>query len=58
MFTAKHVWHILEFLDSFGPVVFGGFVAAASGLAVQWIHTTRERRNDIKKIRDLLKPDF
>ena len=33
-------------------------MAAASGLAVQWIHTTRERRNDIKKIRDLLKPDF
>ena len=33
-------------------------MAAASGLAVQWIHTTRERRNDINKIRSILKPEF
>ena len=33
-------------------------MAAASGLAVQWIHATRERRKDIKKIQDLLKPEF
>ena len=33
-------------------------MAAASGLVVQWIHTMRERRNNIKEIQELLKSEF
>ena len=48
----------MEFLENVGYTILGGGLAAIFGLVVQWVHTTRERRNSIKKIRELLKPEF
>ena len=36
----------------------GGGLAAISGFGVQWWHTRRELKKDIKKIRGILKPEF
>ena len=50
--------YTLVFLENVGYTVLGGSIAAIFGFGVQWWHTIRERKNDIKKIRGLLKPEF
>ena len=49
---------LLEYLENVGYTVLGGGLAAISGLVVQWWHTRRELKKDIKKIHDILKPEF
>ena len=48
----------MEFLENVGYTVLGGGIAATFGFGAQWLHARRERKNDIKKIRDLLKLEF
>ena len=48
----------MEFVENVGYTVLGGGIAAVSGLVVQRWHTRWERKNNIKKIRGLLKPEF
>ena len=48
----------MEFLENVVYTVLGGGIAAISGLVVQRWHARWERKNNIKKIRDLLKPEF
>ena len=48
----------MEFLENVVYTVLGGGIAAISGLVVQRWHARWERKNSIKKIRDLLKPEF
>ena len=48
----------MEFLENVAYTVLGGGIAAISGLVVQRWHASWERKNNIKKIRDLLKPEF
>ena len=48
----------MEFLENVGYTILGGGIAAISGLVVQWLYSRWERKNAIKKIQGLLKPEF
>ena len=48
----------MEFLENVGYTVLGGGLAAIAGFGAQWYHTKLELKKDIKKIRDILKPEF
>ena len=48
----------MGFLENVGYTVLGGGLAAIFGFWSQWVYARRERRNDVKKIQDLLKPEF
>ena len=48
----------MEFLENVGYTILGGGIAAISGLVVQWLYSRWERKNAVKKIQGLLKPEF
>ena len=48
----------MEFLENVGYTILGGGIAAISGLVVQRLYSRWERKNAIKKIHGLLKPEF
>ena len=48
----------MAFLENVGYTILGGGIAAISGLVVQWLYSRWERKNAIKKIQGLLKPEF
>ena len=49
---------LLEIWENIAYVIVGGLVAVGAGAWVQHRHIEKERKNDIKKVRELLVPEF
>lgn len=49
---------LLEIWENIAYVIVGGLVVAGAGAWVQHRHIEKERKNDIKKMREILVPEF